>query len=237
MRTRITSLIAAAVLSLPLALASTASAETVARYQLTVRIYDRTGQPSSVIAQVMNTQSDDSVFIATGHHRELRRGTYNVAAWILSGPLANPTYTLADQVVNLSGNRTVVLDARQGRPVRLGLDNPAARAETLEIAPIVNGYWAFNPTTINPPVGQTFVVPMRSRLMALYVYSVWEKKGNTIANPSPFRYDILTVYRHGIPVGAVIRPGPLSSPGSTSRSGRRLGTSRRRWGCRLSYRT
>ena len=45
---------------------------------------------------------------------------------------------------------------------------------------------------------------MRSRLMRLYVYSVWERKGNTVADPSPFRYDIISVFRGRIPSSPVI---------------------------------
>jgi hypothetical protein len=207
-RARIASLITATAIALPLCAASAASAapaQPAVRHDLTVRVVDRSGHPSGAQVQVVNTATDTSVFMGTGQHRELGAGTYNVAAWILTGPQANPTYTLADQVVDLNRNRTVVLDARQGRLVRLSLNNSSALAETLEIAPIVNGQWAFNPTTVFPPVGLTYVVPMRSRLMALYVYSIWEKKGNTIAHPSPFRYDIVTVFRGGIPSSPVIR--------------------------------
>jgi hypothetical protein len=98
----------------------------------------------------------------------------------------------------------VVLDARKGHRVRLSLNNPAAQDETLEIAPILGGHWAFNPTTIAPPPAHAYVVPMRSKLMTLYVYSVWEKTGNTVADPSPFRYDILRVFRGDIPSSPVI---------------------------------
>ena len=55
-----------------------------------------------------------------------------------------------------------------------------------------------------PPTGQTYVIPMSSSLMTLYVYSVWEKKGNTIASPSPFRYDIIRAFRGGIPRAPVV---------------------------------
>jgi hypothetical protein len=43
--------------------------------------------------------------------------------------------------------------------------------------------------------------------MKLYVYSIWEEKGkgSSQAEPSPFRYDIVNVFRGGIPDGILIR--------------------------------
>jgi len=206
MKARLTAAIAAAAMAIPIAAASAAPALAApARVLLTLQVTDRAGhRVAPTDAQVMSVATGTNIDLGSGTHRLLVPGRYNVAAWIPTGTGPNPSLTLADQVINLTRNTTLVLDARQGRKVRLILDDPAAQAEALEITPIVNGGEAFNPTTVFPPVGQTYVIPVSSRLMTLYVYSVWEKKGNTLASPSPFRYDIIRAFRGGIPRSPVI---------------------------------
>jgi hypothetical protein len=204
-RARISAAVIAAALATPLVAIAAPPASAATTWTLTVHVVDRAGHASAgADVQVLNIATGTTIDLGTSRHRQFRPGTYNVAAWIVTGTGASQTYTLADKIVRLTSNATVVLDARQGRRVRIALDNPAAQAEVLEIAPIVGGNWAFNPTTISPPPGAAYVVPMRSSLMQLYVYSVWEKRGNTVANPSPFRYDIVHVFHGGIPASPTI---------------------------------
>jgi len=205
MKPRAFAVITVGALVVPIIACIPSPAQAATTRQLTIKVIDRSGNTAPTAdVQLLNTDTGHGIDIGTGRHRLLRPGTYNVAAWIISGTGASQTYTLADQVVHLTANRTVVLDARKGRRVRLSLNNSAASAETLEVAPIVGGNWAFNPTTIAPPPGAAYVVPMRSKLMTLYVYSIWEKAGNTVDNPSPFRYDIIRVFRGSIPSSPVI---------------------------------
>ncbi len=205
LKPRILAAAAASALALPIIASMPAPAQAATTRHLTVTVIDRTGQPAATAdVQLLNVGTGTGIDLGTRRHRQLRPGTYNVAAWIITGNGASQTYTLADKIIDLTADKTVVLDARKGNRVRLSLNNPAASAETLEIAPIVRGNWAFNPTTIAPPPGAAYVVPMRSKLMALYVYSIWEKTGNSVANPSPFRYDIIRVFRGSIPSSPVI---------------------------------
>ena len=207
MRTRFSiAAAAAAALAIPLSSLAAAPAVAATTKQLTVRVIDANGNSATTAdVQLLNVRTNINTYMGTRRHLDLRAGTYNVAAWIITGSGASQTYTLADQVVRLTANKTVVLDARKGKRVRISLNNPAAQAELLEIAPIVNGQWAFNPTTIEPTAGSAYVVPMRNRMLKLYVYSVWERKGNTVTNPSPFRYDIMHVFAGGIPSSPVIK--------------------------------
>ncbi|HUC26551.1 MAG TPA: hypothetical protein VMA73_27935 [Streptosporangiaceae bacterium] len=206
MRTRSSIAAAAAALAIPLSLLAAAPVLAATTKQLTVRVIDANGHSATTAdVQLLNVGRNTNIAMGTRRHLNLRAGTYNVAAWIITGSGASQTYTLADQVVSLTANKTVVLDARKGKRVRISLNNPAAQAELLEIAPIVHGQWAFNPTTIEPAPGSAYVVPMRNRMLKLYVYSVWEKKGNTVANPSPFRYDIMHVFAGRIPSSPVVR--------------------------------
>src|SRR5215471_7443857 len=206
MKARLTAAVAAAVMAIPIAAVGAAPALAApARVLLTLQVTDRAGhRVAPADAQVMAVATGTNIDLGSGTRRLLVPGRYNVAAWIPTGTGPNPSLTLADQVINLTRNTTLVLDARQGRKVRLSLDNPAAQAEALEITPLVNGFEAFNPATVFPPAGQTYVIPMSSGLMTLYVYSVWEKKGNTLASPSPFRYDIIKAFRGGIPRTPVV---------------------------------
>jgi hypothetical protein len=200
MKSRTLAVVAASALAVPIMTIASSPAQAATTRLLTIKVIDRSGQAAATAdVQVLNVGTGNGIDLGTGRHRQLRPGTYNVAAWILTGTGASQTYTLADQIVNLKASTTVVLDARKGHRVRLSLNNSAASAETLEIAPIVRGHWAFNPTTIAPPPDAAYVVPMRSKLMTLYVYSIWERTGNTLADPSPFRYDIIRAIRGGIP--------------------------------------
>jgi hypothetical protein len=205
MSARILAAISAAAVAFPLAAVASAPALASTSHELTVKVIDRAGHSgASTDVAVLNVGSDTVIDFGTRRQRALRSGTYNVAAWIITGSGTSATYTLADKVVRLSSSKTVVLDARQGRRVRLSLNNSAAQAEELQIAPLLNGEWPFSSPVIFPPVGQTYLIPMRSSLMRLYVYSVWEKKGNSATDPSPFRYDIMRVYAGRIPSSPVI---------------------------------
>jgi hypothetical protein len=177
-----------------------------ARYELTVRIIDRTGHRARPIdLQLLNLGSNTGIDLGQRTSHQVRAGRYNVAAWIGTGTGDGQTFTLADRIIDVTRNRTITIDARQGRRVRIRLDAPTAVQELLEFAPVVDGQWAFNPWSIGDSVNggtlaaPAYVVPMKSKAVTLYTYSVWEKKGNTAAHPSPFRYDIINVSRGGFP--------------------------------------
>jgi hypothetical protein len=101
-----------------------------------------------------------------------------------------------------------------GVPVSVSVGNPGAQEESLELAPFAGGHWA---TPTNPPgslpvtpvpslpIGSTYVVPMSSKLVKLYVYSVWQRAGSTAADPSPYRYDIIKAFGGGLPATPDIR--------------------------------
>src|ERR1700722_18254915 len=163
MKARILAAISAAAVAVPLAAVTSAPALASTTHELTVKVIDRAGHAgASTHVQLVNLASGTDIHLGTTRQRSLRADTYNIAAWIITGSGASATYTLADKIVDLNASKTVVLDARQGKLVRLHLSNASAVAETLEVAPIVNGSdWAFNPTTIYPPVGKTYLVPMR----------------------------------------------------------------------------
>lgn len=190
------------------------------RVELTFRVIDRAGYQVKpldldLLSMAPGANNNDNIDLGSGTHRQVRVGRYNVAVWIGTGS-GPQSFTLDDQIVNVTRSRTITLDARLGRRVRVGLSAAGAVQEALELAPIVRGNWAFNPSVIADSVAggtataPAYVVPMAARSVTLYVYSVWEKAGNTVANPSPFRYDIVNVYRGGIPAHPVF---PVRRPG------------------------
>jgi hypothetical protein len=181
------------------------------RYELTFKVIDRTGQLVQPLdLQLLNLAAGTNIDLGQGTQRQVTSGRYNVAAWIATGSGVPQSFTLADQIVRVTRNRTITLDARLGKLVRIRLDAPDAVDELIELAPIVHGDWAFNPSFISDSVNggtlaaPAYVVPMTSRLVTLYEYSIWEKQGNTVTNPSPFRYDIIKVYRGGLPSNPAI---------------------------------
>jgi hypothetical protein len=182
------------------------AAATATRFQLNVRIIDRSGQQVNPLdLQFLNLASGTNTDLGQSTSGKVRAGRYNVAAWIGTGTGDAQTFTLADQVIDVTRNRTITMDARQGRRVQVKLNAPGAVQEVLEFAPIVDGDWAFNPSSIadslngGTSTAPAYVVPMKAKGMTLYTYTVWEKKGNTVTQPSPFRYDIIDVYRGGFP--------------------------------------
>jgi hypothetical protein len=186
------------------------SATAATRYELTFRVIDRTGHAVKPLdLQVMRISTGTNVDVGQGTSTRVTAGRYNIAVWIPTGT-GPQSFTLADQVVRVTRGRTITFDARRGKRVRIGLDATNAVDEVIELAPIVNGFWAFNPTFVFDSVdggtmaAPAFVVPMTSPLVTLYEYSVWEKRGNTAARPSPFRYDIIKVYRGGFPSNPAI---------------------------------
>jgi hypothetical protein len=198
--------IASAALAAAAALSSGHAAAHTVHFKLTVRIIDRTGSLAMPLdLQLLNLRSDTNIDLGQGTTREVRPGRYNVAAWIGTGTGDGQTFTLADRIIDVTRNRTITIDARQGKRVRIKLNAPAAVQELLEFAPIVDGQWAFNPWSIADSVNggtlaaPAYVVPMKAKAVTLYTYSLWEKQGNTVANPSPFRYDIVKVSRGGFP--------------------------------------
>jgi len=172
------------------------------RVELSVRVIDRAGlQVKPLDMQFQNLATGNNIDLGQGTSRSVRPGRYNVAAWIGTGSGSAQTFTLDDQIVDVTRDATITLDARKGRLFRLRLNAPGAVEELLELAPVVHGNWAFNPGpgAVTESVHSVYVVPMAASGVTFYAYSVWEKQGNTLANPSPFRYDIINVYRGGIP--------------------------------------
>src|ERR1700757_2908201 len=110
------------------------------RVQLTVRIIDRSGQQAKPLdLQFLNLSTGTNIDLGQNTSRKVRPGRYNVAAWIGTGTGNAQTFTLADQVIDITRNRTITMDARQGRRVRVKLNAPGAVQEVLEFAPIVHG--------------------------------------------------------------------------------------------------
>jgi len=203
---------AAVAASAALSGAQAAPATTAAhRFELTFRVIDRTGHLVSPLdLQLLNLASSTNIDVGQGSKARVTSGRYNVAVWIPTGSGARQSFTLADQIVRVTRSRTIALDARRGKPVRIRLGAPDSVDELIELAPIVNGQWAFNPTLIADSAdggtlaAPAYIVPMKSRRVTLYEYSVWEKRGNTADRPSPFRYDIVKVYRGGLPANPAI---------------------------------
>jgi hypothetical protein len=176
------------------------------RFELTFRVIDRNGNLVSPLdLQLLNLVSGTNSDVGHGSKARVTAGRYNIAAWIPTSSGAQQSFTLEDQIVRVTRSRTIALDARRGKPVRIRLGAPDAVDEQIELAPIVNGQWAFNPSLVADSVdggtlaAPAYIVPMKSRRVTLYEYSVWEKRGNTAGRPSPFRYDIIKVYRGGLP--------------------------------------
>ena len=203
MRAKLAIVAAAVVVSPLLAAASSAAGAAVPVHKLSVKVTDT--PPRSASVTVMNVATGATRQFTGDGRLDLRAGIYNVAVWFGQG---SPSVTLADQVVDLNRNRTVTLSPTGSVPVYVSVGNPGAQEESLELAPFVSGRWATPvtpsgslPVTPMPslPIDSTYVVPMSSKLVTLYVYSVWQQAGATATDPSPYRYDIIKAFGGGLP--------------------------------------
>src|SRR5215471_6769138 len=113
--------IASAALAAAAALsAGPAPATDAARVELTFRVIDRAGhQVKPLDLQLLNIAAGTNIDLGSGTHRQVRTGRYNVAAWIGTGS-GPQSFTVDDQIVTVTRSRTITLDARQGRRVRVG---------------------------------------------------------------------------------------------------------------------
>jgi hypothetical protein len=160
------------------------------RDELKFRVIDRAGHLVRPLdLQLLNLAGGTNIDLGQGTKVRVRPGRYNVAAWIATGR-APQSFTLADRIVRVTRNRAVTLDARLGRRVRIRLRAQDAVNELIELAPIVHGDWAFNPSIIadsidgGTRVAPAYVVPMTSRLVTLFEYSSGRRKGTRSATPA-----------------------------------------------------
>src|SRR5215472_8888129 len=133
--------VAAALIPALLGAASVAGAPARARLvTCTLKVIDRNGhRVAPVDTQLFNPRTDFFIDFGQATSRQVRAGRYNLASWIPTGSGAGVSYTLEDFMVSLTSNRTLVLDARRGRPVRVSIDNPRAVNESVEVALVISG--------------------------------------------------------------------------------------------------
>ncbi|GAA2609146.1 hypothetical protein SMC26_31480 [Actinomadura fulvescens] len=164
-------------------------------YTIGVRAIDRTGKAVKANGYLINVKDGREHPVGAGRTRKVPAGTYAVTTEISTGE----TVTWATRVVSVSRSQYVSFDARQGRQVRFGVDDPTAEVTSLNVLPLVRGRWAMQPTDGSTPPKGTYVIPMKSKYVTFAAHAVLEKKGTAPEQASPYRYDLVRVHKGGIP--------------------------------------
>jgi hypothetical protein len=181
-----------AALLVPAGLPAPAAVAAPAGDSLMVTTVARDGAVESTLTTVVNLASKRSYEVRSGVRRALPRGTYAVVAGIRT-PSEN-TQTLGATIVNVTGNATATLDARQGVPLSVSL-TPAPAADhyqLLQATICLDGREWHTYGSAGP--GQVYLIPHSSKRLRLGYSSSWTSEatpgeafmvlGGTVALPS-----------------------------------------------------
>lgn len=167
----------------------TAGGAGAATHTVSVRALDRSGDPVEVAATMLNLGNGRRVNLAPGATKAVADGTWLVSARVDDGG----TSTIGTRAVSVSKDTTVTFDARAGRRISFGVDEPGAATAALMVMPRVtfpDDYVesAFADRLNLLPVDATYAIPMSHPRVRLSMHAVLTKKG---ATPSPYRFDIV----------------------------------------------
>ncbi|MEU1393615.1 MULTISPECIES: S8 family serine peptidase [unclassified Nonomuraea] len=119
----------------------------------------------------------------------LPKGQWNLYA-DLSGPT---TLTLTHTIIRVgNSDQTITLDARQGRPARFAIDDPAATARKTVDFTIGLGTWSLGWRTFLDVNQELYAVPVRTEGLRYHLRSVWDSAGGVL-------YDLVDARTGGIP--------------------------------------
>ncbi|GII86973.1 serine protease [Sphaerisporangium siamense] len=179
-------------------------------YDVTFKVLDRNGEPavnSSALVYDLERDWLENVALYEG----VGQARLPAGDWTVQGYMVNTDFTwrdaysaIAHTVVHVdAGHKEVVLDARKGRKVTVTLDDPDALQEPTAISAITHQAGGrvfrslFAGSVTGPPVGDLYVIPSRVPGAMYQVHNVWYKSSGD--NGDNVRYDLVKVYRDGLP--------------------------------------
>jgi hypothetical protein len=178
-------LIAAAGLAVP--------ADAAGSHGLRVTTLDRSGAEVPTRAYAVNLSSHKGYAVTGGEPRALPTGTYAVTAIIRSGP---GVHTVGTDVVALTKDRVVSLDARDGNPLRFTVDQPGAVTDRVYAMPLVDGVPGIDVYPEDTTVGGTYAIPMKDPAVTFLAQATLVQRD---ARPSPYLFSLAHLHEGGIP--------------------------------------
>lgn len=156
-------------------------------YNLTVTGIARDGRPAAVISWAelwsLQTGSFTTKYFSAASNVvtfRVRPGTYNLAGYIATADAGN-TYaleaaTVADPQLEVTGDASIVLDARTANPINVGTQKPAAPSTFVLSYHRDMGEFNFHSSfTLSPPINRGYASPTATVTKGGFeFYSKWE---------------------------------------------------------------
>ncbi|MEV4167548.1 S8 family serine peptidase [Nonomuraea dietziae] len=171
-------------------------------YDVIVTATGRQGQPADpTVSQVYDAKTGIVHPLAAQNgvaKIRLPEGDWNLYTEIAEKVDGKWITTIADQPVKVDGgDQQVTVDAREGRPARITLDDPTAQPQRRFDYGLAHGKWNYRVMTGGREVNNSlFVVPVRRPGLTYTLATKWLSKD---VSPSPYVYDLVHRHADGIP--------------------------------------
>ncbi|WP_329428144.1 S8 family serine peptidase [Streptosporangium sp. NBC_01495] len=166
-------------------------------YDVTINTIGRDGEPVSSYTQIYDpkTGAVHELALANGVAKvRLPRGEWGLYSEIDERATGR---TIAHTTLKVdSGDQRVTVDARQGKPVRVSLDDPTAAPRRGFDMQLGQGRWGIAWSTSLDVNARFFVVPVRRAGLHYMLGTLWHSKD---LSPSPYVYHLVDHHTDGIP--------------------------------------
>jgi hypothetical protein len=160
----------------PALLLGVGGAAAAATHTLTVTVINRNGAKVSAGLRLVDVATSSTIVMRSGTAKKLAKGTYAV----LTSVTTNGTITLAGKTVKVSGSSKLTIDARQGKPVGLGLSPvPAGRQYSLTMRICTRTSASEEIEASNFTAPKLYVVPSSSKHLGFAAMGTWSDNSGT----------------------------------------------------------
>ncbi|WP_433216680.1 S8 family serine peptidase [Microtetraspora malaysiensis] len=167
-------------------------------YNATITVIGKQGEPvDPMLAQVYDAKTGAVTELAFRNGEatvRLPKGDWN----LYTGIMERDSVTVADSPLRVEGSDLqLTVDARQGKPTTITLDDPSAEPQNWFEFGLAHGAWNSSGTWGGPGIiNRFFVVPVHQPGLTYMVRTTWLSKD---VSPSPYVYDLVDRRTGGIP--------------------------------------
>ncbi|WP_433348637.1 S8 family serine peptidase [Microtetraspora malaysiensis] len=167
-------------------------------YNVTITVIGKQGEPvDPMLAQVYDAKTGAVTELAFRNGEatvRLPKGDWN----LYTGIMERDSVTVADSPLRVEGSDLqLTVDARQGKPTTITLDDPSAEPQNWFEFGLTHGAWNSSGTWGGPGIiNRFFVVPVHQPGLTYTLRTRWLSKD---VSPSPYVYDLVDRRTGGIP--------------------------------------
>ncbi|MEU6712205.1 S8 family serine peptidase [Nonomuraea sp. NPDC046802] len=170
-------------------------------YDVTITAIDKQGNPvDPLTSQIYDAKTGafhEPAFRNGVATIRLPKGDWNVHTSIVERLDGKVVETVGDSPLRVDGGgRRFTVDARQGKPARVTLDDPSATPNRSYMFALGHGAWNLIVGTGGDPNGKHFVIPARNPGLTYALATTWVSKD---INPSPYVYNLVDRRTDGLP--------------------------------------